>query len=97
MGFLTSGYQFTGTTFAVTTSAMHAYQIRKFASDSVVLLVDGVRVGSRAYSTLPNTAVGASSAFFFGGPGAVVPGPKNVADQSTAWDHVIYEIGVPTP
>jgi hypothetical protein len=97
VGFLTSTYQFTGTTFAVTTSSMHAYQLRKFASDSVQLLIDGVRVGSRVYSTLPNTAVGASSAFFFGGPGAIFPGPKNVADQSSTWDYLIYEIGVPTP
>jgi hypothetical protein len=97
VGFLTAAYQFTGTTFAVNASALHAYQIRKFASDSVVLLIDGVRVGSRAYSTLPNTAVGASSAFFFGGPGAIFAGPKNVADQSSSWDYVIYEIGVPTP
>ncbi len=97
VGFLSPTYQFTGTTFAVTTSALHAYQIRKFASDSVVLLIDGARVGSRAYGTLPNTAAGASSAFFFGGPGAIFPGPKNVADQSSSWDYVIYEIGVSVP
>jgi hypothetical protein len=97
VGFLTSTYQFSGTTYAVTASSFHAYQIRKFGADSVQLLVDGARIGSRVYSTLQSTAPGAGSAFFFGGPGAVFVGPKNVADQSSTWDYVTYEIGVSTP
>jgi hypothetical protein len=97
VGFLSSSYGFTGTSYAVTASSFHTYQIRKFGADSVQLVVDGARVGSRLYSALSNTPASAGSAFFFGGPGVVVPGPKNVADQSTTWDYVIYEIGVPTP
>jgi hypothetical protein len=97
VGFLTSTYAFTGTSYAVTASSFHTYQIRKFGADSVQLLIDGAHVGSRTYAALPNTAAGASSAFFFGGPGAVFAGPKNVAEQSTTWDYVIYEIGVSTP
>ena len=97
VGFLTSAYAFSGTSYTVTTSSFHTYQIRKFGADSVQLLVDGARIGSRVYSALPNTAAGAGSAFFFGGPGAVFAGPKNVAEQSSTWDYVTYEIGVSTP
>ena len=97
VGFLTSSYSFSGTSYVVAASSFHTYQIRKFGADSVQLLVDGTRVGSRTFAALPNTAAGAGSAFFFGGPGAVFAGPKNVADQSTTWDYVLYEIGVSTP
>lgn len=97
IGFLNASYQYSGTSYAVTAGTFHTYQIRKFAADSVQLLVDGTRIASRTYSSLTNAPAGSSSAFFFGGPGAIIPGPKNVADQSTTWDYVIYEIGVPTP
>ena len=97
VGFLNASYGFSGTSYAVTTSSFHTYQLRKFGADSVQLLVDGARVDSRVYSTLPSVPAGSASAFFFGGPGAVIPGPKNVADQSSTWDYVIYEIGVSTP
>lgn len=97
VGFLGVSYQFVGSSYAVSASSFHTYQLRKFGADSVQLLVDGARVGSRAYTAFPNTAVGAQSAFFFGGPGAVLPAPNNVAAQSSTWDYVIYEIGVPTP
>jgi hypothetical protein len=96
VGFLNGSYQF-ATSYAVGGSSFHSYQLRKFGADSVQLLVDGVRAGSRAYGSLPDVPAGSRSAFFFGGPGVVIPGPKNVADQSTTWDYVIYEIGVPTP
>ena len=97
VGFLTSTYAFSGTTYPVAATSFRTYQIRKFGADSVQLLVDGAHVGSRTYASLQNTAAGARSAFFFGGPGAIFEGPKNVADQSTTWDYVIYEIGVSTP
>ena len=97
VGFLTSAYIYSGTTYAVNATDFHTYQIRKFGADSVQLLVDGTRVGSRTYASLPNTAAGARSAFFFGGPGAIFDAPKNVADVSMTWDYVIYEIGVSTP
>ena len=97
VGFLNASYNFSGTSYPVTASTFHAYQIRKFGADSVQLLVDGVRVGSRVWSALPDVPLGVLSAFFFGGPGVVLPGPKNVAEQSTSWDYVTYEIGVPTP
>ena len=97
VGFLTSAYIYSGTTYAVNATDLHTYQIRKFGADSVQLLVDGTRVGSRTYASLPNTAAGARSAFFFGGPGAIFNAPKNVADVSMTWDYVTYEIGVSTP
>jgi len=97
VGFIGATYEFTGTSYAVAATSFHTYQLRKFGADSVQLLIDGTRVGSRAYSALPNTAAGAPSAFFFGGPGAVLAAPANVAAQSSIWDYVIYEIGVPTP
>jgi hypothetical protein len=97
VGFLSASYSFSGTSYAVNASSFHTYQLRKFGADSVQLLVDGTRVGSRAYSALPNTPASALSAFFFGGPGAILAAPNNVAAQSSSWDYVIYEIGVPTP
>ena len=97
VGFLNSTYAFSGTTYPVAATSFRTYQIRKFGADSVQLFVDGTRVGTRTYASLQNTAVGARSAFFFGGPGAIFDGPKNVADQSTTWDYVVYEIGVSTP
>ena len=97
VGFLNANYQFSGTSYAVAAASFHTYQIRKFGADSVQLLIDGTRVASRAYSTFPNVPAGSSSAFFFGGPGAIMPAPKNVADQVTIWDYVTYEIGVATP
>ena len=97
VGFMTATYQFSGTSYAVAASSFHTYQIRKFGADSVQLLIDGARVTTRAYSGFPDVPAGSSSAFFFGGPGAVMPAPKNVADQISVWDYVTYEIGVATP
>jgi hypothetical protein len=97
VGFLTSSYLYSGTSYAVAATSFHTYQIRKFGADSVQLLVDGTRVGTRTYASLPNTAAGAGSAFFFGGAGVIFDAPKNVADQATTWDYVIYEIGVSIP
>jgi hypothetical protein len=97
VGFLNANYQYAGSAFAVAASSFRTYQIRKFGADSVQLLIDGTRVTTRAYSTFPDVPAGSSSAFFFGGPGAVMPASKNVADQVTIWDYVTYEIGVATP
>jgi hypothetical protein len=97
VGFLSATYQFSGTTYAVSVTSFHTYQLRKFGADSVQLLVDGARVGSRVYGALPNAPAGAPAAFFFGGPGAVFAPSGNVGAQSSSWDYVIYEIGVPTP
>jgi hypothetical protein len=97
VGFLNASYAYSGTSYAVSAGSFHTYQIRKFAADSVQLLVDGTRIASRTYASMTNAPAGSPSAFFFGGPGAIIPGPKNVADQSTTWDYVIYEIGVSTP
>ena len=40
-----------GTTFSLTTTSFHAYQLSKFRTDSVVLYVDGARRAKIAYAT----------------------------------------------
>ncbi len=98
VGFLNDKYQF-AISWAVDAATLRSYQLRKFRSDSVQILVDGARIGSRSYGSFPAVPAGAAgSAFFFGGPGVIFPAPNGaIADQSTTWDYVTYEIGVPTP
>lgn len=73
------------------TDTFHVYQLRKYAADSAVILVDGERLGSVVYDDLSATPFPASSTRFqFGSPR--VSGASN-----SDWDYVIFEIGVPTP
>jgi hypothetical protein len=73
------------------TDTFHVYQLRKYAADSAVILVDGERLGAVDYDDLSATPSPASSTRFqFGSPR--VSGASN-----SDWDYVIFEIGVPTP
>ena len=96
VGFMTG----TGSlTFAVstpmTTMSFHTYRLSKFASDSVVLYVDGVRRLQRAYSLFPGPLPGSAHGFYFG-PLGTGSGVSALGNQS-AWDYVIYEIGATQP
>jgi glucose/arabinose dehydrogenase len=88
VGFINASRTFLGTSLEMnTTSADHTYQLRKYAADSVVFYVDGVRGGQRAYSTFPETNyAGVAPLVQFG-----------TADGGSTWDNVVYEIGVASP
>jgi hypothetical protein len=87
VGIMTNAGLFLPGTTSSITSGTHDFQIRKYAADSAVWYVDGVRRGRVAYSSLSTdtftTAPGAYVAF-----GAI---PTSLGSQST-WDDVIYEI-----
>jgi hypothetical protein len=70
---------------------VHELQLRKYAADSAVFFVDGVRRGAVPYATLsPDTFTPPSSSVAFGGL------PTSDGSNST-WDGVIYEIGAASP
>jgi hypothetical protein len=84
-----------GTFLVGTTSPLgngtHELQLRKYAADSVVYFVDGVRRAAVPYASLSSdTVTPAGSSVAFGGL------PTSGGSNST-WDSVIYEIGVPSP
>jgi hypothetical protein len=79
----------------LSTTVFHTYQLRKFASDSVVLYVDGARLLHRVYSTFPAPLPGSSHGVYFG-PLGTGSGASVLGNQS-AWDYVIYEIGATQP
>jgi hypothetical protein len=69
----------------------HELQLRKYAADSAVYFVDGVRRGATSYANLSaDTFTPPSSSVSFGGL------PTSDGSNST-WDSVIYEIGVASP
>jgi hypothetical protein len=69
----------------------HQIQVRKYAADSAVYFVDGLRRGAASYSALSaDTFSPPLSSVSFGGL------PTSDGSNST-WESVIYEIGVPSP
>jgi hypothetical protein len=69
----------------------HQIQIRKYAADSAVYFVDGVRRGAASYASLsPDTFTPALSSVSFGSL------PTSVGSNST-WESVIFEIGAASP
>jgi hypothetical protein len=82
---------FIGTPTTVTVGT-HTYQLRKYAADSAVFLVDGVRAGGIAYGSLGGDPSPATSPqIVFGG------GAFSFNNTNTNWEFVRYEIGSPTP
>jgi hypothetical protein len=83
-----SNYQ-GGTTFNLTTlNTYHVYQLSKYAQDSVVMFIDGVRRAKTNY----NAACTADPSRY------VMFGTFGTNQfEVTQWDYVIYEIGVGTP
>jgi hypothetical protein len=85
-----AGSFLSGTTSSLGNGA-HELQLRKYAADSVVYVVDGVRRGAASYASLPADALTPPlSSVSFGGL------PTSGGSNST-WESVIYEIGVPAP
>ncbi len=85
-----SGTFLSGTTSSLGSGA-HELQLRKYAADSAVYFVDGVRRGAASYGALsPDTFTPQLSSVSFGGL------PTTEGSNST-WDSVIYEIGVASP
>jgi glucose/arabinose dehydrogenase len=89
VGFISASRSFLGPRVAITTpSGDHTYQLRKYAADSAVFYVDGVRGGQLAYSAFPTTNyAGTAPLLQFG----------SAAGGASVWDGVIYEIGVASP
>lgn len=96
VGFLSGTLTFAQSTGAPTT-VYHAYQLRKYAADSVVLYVDGVRTMARAYNQFPTPLPQATNFGFYFGPLGTAPNMNSVQGNISVWDYVIYEIGVPQP
>jgi len=94
VGFLAAGGGFiAGASDTVMVHAMRTYQMRKYAADSVVVMVDGQRRFKVAYGALPAThatATDPSSVAF----GITATSSKNT---STTWSHVLYQMGQATP
>ena len=92
VGLMTNGGLFQAGTTSALTSGTHQLQLRKYAADSVVYWVDGVRRGRATYASLSaDNVTGASGAYIaFGG----LPTPGG---NSSTWDNVIYEIGAALP
>lgn len=89
VGFINSGGNFIGGTYKVSTLTFHAYQLRKYADDSAVIFVDGVRRLKANYTSLSASA--ATSQVKFGS----LPTAKQL--NVSEWDYVIYEIGATQP
>ena len=87
VGFIDSNNNFLGTTMSMnTTTAYHRYQLRKYAADSAVFFVDGVRGRKLSYSALGATP--------YAGTAPLVQFGMAGADNSIClWDYVVYEIG----
>ena len=96
VGFMNSSFAFLAGAVTETTTSFHAYEIRKFAADSVQLWVDGVRRITRAYSTFSAHLAVTPHGFYFG-PAGTGANPTSVLGNSSSWDYVIYEIGVTQP
>jgi hypothetical protein len=79
-----------GPKHAVSTTVYHSYQLRKYATDSAVFYVDEIRGGAMAYAALPLSPFGTTSRVQFGAVNQQKP-------NTSTWDYVTYEIGVPKP
>jgi hypothetical protein len=91
VGFINTSNTFIGTPFTInTTTALHVYQLRKYAADSGVFFVDGVRRGALPYASFSTTVVaGTAPLVGFGHLGA--------GTATSDWDYVVYEIGAALP
>jgi hypothetical protein len=92
VGMMRSDGHFDGGTTSSLSSGAHQFQLRKYAADSVVWFVDGVRRGRATYSSLSNDTFTSSS----GAYAAFGALPTSTGNSST-WDDVIYEIGAALP
>jgi hypothetical protein len=91
VGLLSSSGAFLPGTTSVLGSGGHEVQLRKYAADSAVYFVDGVRRGATSYANLSaDTFTPALSSVSFGGL------PTSDGSNST-WESVIYEIGAVSP
>jgi hypothetical protein len=90
VGFIDATNDLVGAKYGVITSVAHTYQLRKYAADSAVFLVDGVRRGKLDYVALPASPYGSETRVEFGAVNA-----KKFT--TSTWTFVTYEIGVPSP
>lgn len=95
-GFLTGSFAFQPGQVNVSTNSLHTYRIRKFASDSVVLWIDGVRRIHKNYTEFPPPIAGYPQGFYFG-PAGTGAAAVSLLGNTSVWDYVLYEIGVTQP
>lgn len=92
VGLISNAGLFLPATTASLSTGTHQFQLRKYAADSVVYFVDGMRRGRASYASLSadnvTTASGAYAAF-----GAL----PTLGGNDSTWDNVIYEIGAVSP
>ena len=91
VGLISSAGTFLPGTTAALGNGAHEFQLRKYAADSAVYFVDGVRRGAALYAALSadNLSPPLSSVAF---------GALPTSDGSnSSWDSVIYEIGAASP
>jgi hypothetical protein len=96
VGFVDPGFNGTGLSVASPTTTFQTYRLRKFAADSVQLLVNNIRVLSRPYSAFTIVYPITYSVFEFGNPGPANQ-QRSQAGNSSTWDYVVYEIGATQP
>ena len=80
-----------GTSAMPTNDGYHTYQLRKYASDSAVFYVDGLRRGALGYVRLDASANRSLAPLAMFGLRPVH------GTASAEWDHVAYEIGAARP
>jgi hypothetical protein len=91
IGLISNAGTFLSGTTASLGNGSHVVQLRKYAADSAVYFVDGVRRAAASYASLSSdTFTPALSSVSFGAL------PTSDGSNST-WDSVIYEIGVASP
>ena len=91
VGFISSAGTFLSGTTSALSNGTHELQLRKYAADSAVFFIDGVRRATLSYAALPaDSFTPPFSSVSFGGL------PTSDGSNST-WDSVIYEIGVASP
>jgi hypothetical protein len=91
VGLISNAGTFLSGTTAPLGNGSHVVQLRKYAGDSAVYFVDGVRRGAASYASLSeDTFSPALSSVSFG----ALP---TSGGSNSSWDSVIYEIGVASP
>ena len=89
-GLITSAGTLLGTPTAVVRGSWNVYQLRKYAADSVVYFVNGVRRGVQPYSAFSATPYGATAR-------RVQFTATNARNGDTSIDYFVYELGAVQP
>jgi hypothetical protein len=81
-----------GTATSLTTTTSHSYQLRKYAADSAVFYVDGIRSEKLAYNSFSADPYAGTSPVAFFGEQSFSP-----TTITAAIDYVTYQLGAAAP